>query len=172
MPPRQPRLIDNGYLAYLRRQPCACGCGKGPPSDAAHIRIGSLAYDKPPTGMGEKPVEDAQARYGYKVEGVILAGNTRLNIATTSRQKFEDRKVRIPAGNPALRADLHKLKRVQGDTGAPRLVADRDGDGHADRAWAAFLGMAGATPEPGLLGYYQRLLAAQEAGKAAAKPVI
>lgn len=125
----------------------------------ARYLVERLVMDQ--TGMGEKPVEDAQTKYGYKVEGVILAGNTRLNIATISKQRFEDRKVRIPAGNSVLRADLHKLKRVQGDTGAPRLVADRDGDGHADRTWAAFLGLGGASPEPGLLGYYKRLLGAQ-----------
>jgi phage FluMu gp28-like protein len=116
------------------------------------------------TGMGEKPVEDAQRAYGYRVEGVVFNSVNRLNIATNSKQKFQDRKVRIPAGDPVLRADLHKLKRVVGDTGAPRLVAERDGDGHADRTWAAFLGIAGASPEPGLLGYYKRLV---EAAKAA-----
>ena len=38
-----------------------------------------------------------------------------------------------------LRADLHKLKKVQGPTGAPRFVAESDAAGHADRAWAKFL---------------------------------
>ena len=55
MTQRQPRLLDPGYLAWLRKQPCACGCGRSAPSDAAHIRYGSVHYDKPPTGMGQKP---------------------------------------------------------------------------------------------------------------------
>lgn len=110
------------------------------------------------TGMGEKPVEDAQDLYGYRIEGVILSSEIRLNIATLSRHKFEDRKVRIPV-RPEVRADLHKLKRVQGETGAVRLVADRDGDGHADRTWAAFLGLAVADPAgQGLLDFYKRQL--------------
>lgn len=97
------------------------------------------------TGMGEKPVEDMQRLYGAAhVEGVILAGARPLTIATVARQAFEERRVRIPAGNSVLRADLHKIKKVIGPTGAPRLVADRDGEGHADRAWSAFLGIAGA----------------------------
>jgi phage FluMu gp28-like protein len=97
------------------------------------------------TGMGEKPVEDMQRLYGAAhVEGVIMAGARPLTIATVARQAFEEKRVRIPAGNAVLRADLHKIKKVIGPTGAPRLVADQDGEGHADRAWASFLGIAGA----------------------------
>ena len=52
---RQPRTIDPAYLVWLRTQRCACGCRKGPPCDAAHIRSGSGAYDKRHVGLGEKP---------------------------------------------------------------------------------------------------------------------
>src|SRR5580693_2121060 len=52
---RQPRVRCPSYLAWLRRQPCCCGCGTPAPSDAAHIRTGSPWYGKPYTGMGEKP---------------------------------------------------------------------------------------------------------------------
>lgn len=97
------------------------------------------------TGMGEKPVEDMTRLYGSaRVEGVILAGARPLTVATAARQAFEEKRLRIPAGNSVLRADLHKIKKVIGPTGAPRLVADQDGEGHADRAWAGFLGIAGA----------------------------
>lgn len=107
------------------------------------FKVRRLIMDQ--TGMGEKPVEDAKRRYGeYHVEGVLMSGSRPLDIATAAKQAFEDRRVRIPAGNPVLRADLHKIRKVVGVTGAPRLVADRDGDGHADRAWACFLGIAGA----------------------------
>ena len=50
-------------------------------------------------------------------------------------------------GNDALRADLHKLKKVTSDTGAPRFVADSDSNGHADRTWAGFLGINAASGE-------------------------
>ncbi len=122
----------------------------------ARYHVERLVMDQ--TGMGEKPVEDAQTRYGYRVEGVVLTSNVRLNVASLAKARFEDRKVRIPAGNPVLRADLHKLKRVMSETGNPRLVADRDSDGHADRTWAAFLGLAGASAEPGIIGFYRRQL--------------
>ncbi|WP_157879077.1 terminase large subunit domain-containing protein [Pararhodospirillum photometricum] len=109
----------------------------------ARYRVRRIAMDQ--TGMGEKPVEDAKRRYGsLRVEGVLMTGATPLNVATTARQAFEDRKIRIPAGNVVLRADLHKIKKVVGATGAPRLLADRDGAGHADRAWACFMALAAA----------------------------
>jgi phage FluMu gp28-like protein len=106
-------------------------------------RVSKLAMDQ--TGMGEKPVEDAVNRYGaYTVEGVIMSASRKLTVATSAKQMFEDRKVRIPQGDPVLRADLHKIKKITGATGAPRLMADSDSEGHADRAWACFLGVAAA----------------------------
>lgn len=47
---RAPRLLDPGYLAWLRKQPCACGCGRPAPSDAAHLKSGSIKYGKPSAG--------------------------------------------------------------------------------------------------------------------------
>lgn len=92
------------------------------------------------TGMGEKPVEDAQRRHGTtRVEGVLFTGPNKLALATICKQRFEDRTLRIPLGNQALRTDLHKLQKVSGPTGAPRFVAESDAGGHADRAWACFL---------------------------------
>lgn len=109
----------------------------------ARYRPVRIAMDQ--TGMGEKPVEDAKRRHGnLRVEGVLMTAPRQLDLATIAKQRFEDRRVRIPAGNVVLRADLHKLKKVVGATGAPRLVADRDGDGHADRTWACFLGIGAA----------------------------
>ncbi|WP_420478281.1 hypothetical protein [Brevundimonas sp. FT23028] len=49
------RERDTRYLAFLRRQPCACGCGAAAPSDAAHIRMASPERGKLPTGMQVKP---------------------------------------------------------------------------------------------------------------------
>jgi phage FluMu gp28-like protein len=106
-------------------------------------RATRLAMDQ--TGMGEKPVEDAKRRHGaLRVEGVQLTSGRRLDLATAAKQRFQDRRIRIPAGDPVLRTDLHQLKKVVGPTGNPRLVADSDGDGHADRAWAGFLAIGAA----------------------------
>lgn len=51
---RQPRLHDPKYLAWLRDQPCCCGCGRPAPSEAAHILYTALEYGKPHTGKAEK----------------------------------------------------------------------------------------------------------------------
>ncbi len=94
--------------------------------------------------MGEKPVEDAQRRYGeHRVEGVLFTGPNKLVMATAGKERFEDRTIRIPEGDYALRADLHKLRKMAGPTGAPRFVAERDDD-HADRTWACFLAVNAA----------------------------
>jgi phage FluMu gp28-like protein len=109
----------------------------------ARYRVARLAMDQ--TGMGEKPVEDAKTRYGdARVEGVLFTAPAKLNLATIGRERFEDRQLRIPMGNPALRADLHKIRRVVGPTGISRFVAESDAEGHADRAWALFLACAAA----------------------------
>ncbi len=106
-----------------------------------HYRVLRLAMDQ--TGMGEVPVERALERYGTRVEGVVMSGPRRLAVATAAKQAFEDGTLKIP-NDPALKADLRKLRRVAGPTGAPRLMAGRDSTGHADRAWALFLALAAA----------------------------
>ncbi len=101
-------------------------------------RVVRIGMDQ--TGMGEKPVEDAKHRYGSsRVVGILFTSPNKLLLATDGKQSFEDRKERIPMGDPILRADLHKLQKVTGPTGVPRFVADSDAAGHADRAWAGFL---------------------------------
>ena len=52
---RQPRERDNRHLQFIRRLPCACGCGAPPPCDAAHVRMPDPARGKRHTGKGEKP---------------------------------------------------------------------------------------------------------------------
>jgi phage FluMu gp28-like protein len=107
-------------------------------------RVARLSMDQ--TGMGEKPVEDAKRRYVGRVEGVLFTPPAKLAVATLGKAAFEERKVRIPAGDSILRADLHKPKKVVGPTGIPRLIAESDSAGHADRFWAAMLGIAAAAP--------------------------
>jgi phage FluMu gp28-like protein len=101
------------------------------------------------TGMGEKPVEDAKRRYGgSRVEGVLFTAAAKLDIAIAGKARFEDRKLRIPPGDMALRSDLHKPKRIVGPTGIVRFIADEDGAGHADRFWALMLACGAANVAP------------------------
>ena len=113
-------------------------------------RVARVCIDQ--TGMGEKVVEDAQRRWGSRVEGVLFTGPNKLIMATSGKERFEDRTVRIREGDIALRADLHKLRKVASATGAPRFIAERDDD-HADRTWAAFLGIHAASDGPVIYDY-------------------
>ncbi|MGR3485493.1 MAG: terminase large subunit domain-containing protein [Paracoccaceae bacterium] len=118
----------------------------------SRYRVIRCAMDQ--TGMGEKPVEDAQRRYGTsRVEGVIFSAARKLDLATELKTRMEDRTLLIPAGDPVLRADLHAVTSVTGPTGARRLVAGADTDGHADRFWAAALAAGAAVSDYQPLAY-------------------
>jgi phage FluMu gp28-like protein len=105
------------------------------------------------TGMGEKPVEDAQRRYGAsRVEGVLFTGPAKLVLATAGKEAFEDRRIRIPEGDVDLRADLHSLRKAATATGAPRFVVEDEAADHADRAWSCFLAVHAAA-SPAAYGY-------------------
>ncbi|GBL46266.1 phage terminase, large subunit [Sulfuriferula multivorans] len=104
-------------------------------------RVVRVAMDQ--TGMGEKPVEDAQRRHGQlRVEGVLFSAARKLDMATALKERMEDHTLRLPMGDALLRADLHAIKKQVGVTGIPRLLADGDTDGHADRFWALALACA------------------------------
>lgn len=114
----------------------------------ARYRVLRACMDQ--TGMGEKPVEDARRVHGSsRVEGVLFTGPAKLTLATAGKEAFEDRTLRIPAGDVPLRADLHKLQKLTGPTGAPRFVAESDSAGHADRTWALFLAINAASGPSG-----------------------
>lgn len=51
---KRPRQHKESHLDFIRRLPCLC-CPAPAPSEAAHVRYGSLRHGKRPTGLGEKP---------------------------------------------------------------------------------------------------------------------
>ena len=110
---------------------------------AARYRPVRIAVDQ--TGMGEAVVEQLQEDLGRTVvEGVLMTGPRRLDVATALREAVEDRRLRIPPDGD-LRRDLHAVRAEAGLTGAPRLMAERSGtDGHADRFWALALACTAA----------------------------
>ena len=94
------------------------------------------------TGMGEMPVEEARRRWGaYVVEGVLFTPARKLDLATALKQAMEDRRLMLPSWD-RLRRDLHAVRRETGPTGAPRLIAARTEEGHADRFWALALAVS------------------------------
>ena len=88
------------------------------------------------TGMGEKPVEDAQRRYGeHRVEGLLFNNPVKQELAIGIKQRFEDRQKRIPVEQD-IRNSHHAVKKVTTAAGNPRFDADRNDSGHADEFWA------------------------------------
>lgn len=115
-------------------------------------RVVRAALDQ--TGLGEMPVQEAQRRHGrYRVEGVLFSAPRKLDMAAALRERMEDRRLRLPVGDAALRADLHSVQRVAGPTGAPRLIAEREGGSHADRFWALALACSAAAQPRLAYGY-------------------
>jgi len=114
--------------------------------------VGRLCMDQ--TGMGEKPVEDAQRRYGqHRVEGVLFSLASKLFMATLLKQRFESKRIRNPV-DTKLRLDLHKLRKVPSPTSdTPRFAADADSNGHADRTWACGLMLNAAESPPVEIDY-------------------
>ena len=100
------------------------------------------------TGLGEAPVEAAQRRYGEnRVEGVTFTLASKQDMAVRVKQVMEDRRLRLPMGDAAMRADLYSLRKLSMPGGGVRFVGGEGADGHADRAWALMLALrAGAVP--------------------------
>ena len=103
--------------------------------------------------MGEKVVEDLQLLHGsYRVEGVLLTGPTRLDLALGLASAFQLGRIRIPPRDPKLRADLMAIKRVGSEeSGSVRIV--NDGTIHADRFWAASLMIRALSTGPQEISY-------------------
>jgi phage FluMu gp28-like protein len=106
------------------------------------------------TGMGEKVVEDQQLKWGtYRVEGVLLTGPNRLDLALGLADGFQRNLLRIPANRPDIRVDLRAIKRIGSEeSGSIRIV--NDGAVHADWFWALAL-MWGALQTPEQLIEYR-----------------
>lgn len=138
-------IIAERRISFARQDELLAGVMK-------RYRVVRVAMDQ--TGMGEKPVEDAKRNHGEdRVQGVLFSAAAKLDMATTLKESMQDRKTRIPAGDPVLRADLHSIKSQVGVTGIRRLVADGDSDGHADRFWALALAVSAANLGPESFGY-------------------
>ena len=78
---------------------------------------------------------------------MLFSPASKLHMATCLKERFEDRRIRIPAGNTTLRADLHAVRKIAGPTGQVRLMAEETADGHADRFWALALMASAAAGE-------------------------
>lgn len=106
------------------------------------------------TGIGANLAEDAQLDFGKsRVEQVTFTNAAKGEMAVHMHQIFEDRQARIPIAK-TIRNDLHSVKKIVTAANHIRYDADRNENGHADRFWAAALGLhAGQTDFGGPVEY-------------------
>jgi phage FluMu gp28-like protein len=121
--------------------------------DVLHVllrdpRVARLCVDA--TGIGAMLAERLRQRWGHRVEGVHFTPATKSELAMPLVRLFQDRLVRIPR-DPAIREDLHKVRKTITSAGNVRLDAPRDDAGHADRFWALALAHHAADHAPARL---------------------
>lgn len=90
------------------------------------------------TGLGAQLAEEAQERWGDRVEPIVFTPQSKSMLATRLRTAVEDRLLRIPVDRK-LRDDWHAIQRTVTAAGNVIFDAERTRDGHSDRFWAAAL---------------------------------
>jgi phage FluMu gp28-like protein len=97
------------------------------------------------TGIGRQFAERAQQRFGKaKIEGVTFTAAAKEELAWPVRAAFEDRSVRIPFADDALKTDIRAIRKETTAAGNIRFAADRGRNGHADRFWGLALALHAA----------------------------
>jgi phage FluMu gp28-like protein len=99
-------------------------------------------------GIGLQLSEEAQLRFGFKVEPVAITNQSKQRLAFGLRTQFEDHNLRIPL-DPKLRADLRGIKQDTTPSGNITFTGDTD-DSHCDRFWAKALRQEAARYQPSI----------------------
>ncbi|MCA9257224.1 MAG: terminase family protein [Phycisphaerales bacterium] len=96
------------------------------------------------TGVSLHLSERLVERFGeHSVTPIVFTSATKSRIASTLRIHAERGVLRIPRDRQIVE-DWHSVTRTASVTGHPRFEADRQGNSHADRFWAAALGLTAA----------------------------
>jgi phage FluMu gp28-like protein len=96
------------------------------------------------TGLGLQLAERLAERFGeHRVEGVTFTRGLKSELAGGLRVLAERGLLRIPA-DVTIANDWHSIARIVTGGGHVRFDADRSSGGHADRFWAAALGIHAA----------------------------
>lgn len=96
------------------------------------------------TGIGAQLAEEAEERWGARVESVAFTAPVKEDLAVTTLRVYQDGAARIPVDQDLRRA-LNSVKKVVTSAGNVRYDADRsERFGHADEFWAGALGLHAA----------------------------
>jgi phage FluMu gp28-like protein len=108
------------------------------------------------TGLGLHLAERLVERFGeHRVEPVVFTAALKSELAGGLRVAAERGLVRVPV-DEAITNDWHSISRVVTGGGHVRFEADRSSGGHADRFWAAALGLHAAGRPVGDAGLVTR----------------
>ena len=121
----------------------------------------SIAMDA--TGIGMKPVEDAQKRYGKsKTIPVNFTKARKLELATLLKKTLQEGRLKIPEAQN-LFDDLHTLRAYSSDN-TLRFNAgnSEESDGNADRFWAIALALFAAQKQILTIGTVRTIRADRE----------
>lgn len=111
-------------------------------------RVGRCRIDA--TGIGAQLAEELQAEFPGVVEPVTFYDvNNKNRIVTQAKIGLERGALTMPADDPVMLADFHKIKRHVTPSGNIIFDAARDKTGHADRFWAAGLCLDAAITDRG-----------------------
>ena len=100
-------------------------------------------------GLGMQLAEQATERFGaHRVEALSFTSLLKSELAGRLRVRLEQRRLRLPV-DEAIRNDFHSVRRLMTAGGQMRFEADRSVGGHADRFWAAALGVRAAESAAG-----------------------
>ena len=87
--PKNPRLYDPGYLAFLRGKPC-CICGKVGETEAAHIRIGLFAKSMKPHDKHATPLCRDHHRHQHTMNELLFWGHHHINPFEIAEQLYTE----------------------------------------------------------------------------------
>lgn len=117
----------------------------------AHRPVARCCIDA--TGMGLHLAERLAGRFGdFRVERVVFTSGLKNELAGRLRMMAERGHLAIPV-DEEISADWHSVARVVTGAGQVRYEADRSRGGHADRFWAAALGLHAAREPGGAPGF-------------------
>lgn len=91
-------------------------------------------------GIGNQLAEELCKEFPAKCVGVQLSQGEQGKLASQMAVTFSEGRARIPEG-PEIRSDFRLVKRVDIRNGVAVVKSDRNETGHADRFWAAALGL-------------------------------
>ena len=95
-------------------------------------------------GLGMNLAENLRSRFGSRVEGVALVGQTKESLAVDLRIVFENEELSIPRDRDLI-SQIHSIRKTATDAGYSRYDTESDErSSHADKFWALALAVHAA----------------------------